>query len=310
MDVSIIIVNYNVREFIVSCIESIYKHSTGKIKFEIIVVDNNSVDGSSKKISQNFPNVKIIQNEKNYGFSKGCNQGASFSKGDFILFLNPDTVFIEDSLTKFIKFFNNNLNIGALGPALLNRDGSVQQSFWRYPTLFNTLLSVFFLDFLNKKKNYKAKKIDDFTRVETLSGAAIFMKTNIFKDVNGFNENLFWMEDIDLCKRLSENFYLVYYLPKNEIIHFSGKSSEQNYKIKISNQLMSKIKYFRIHHSILATIFLYISILCSTLIKILVLFPIIIFSNTFKERFLGYLYSLNLILFFDWQHNHFSHKDL
>ena len=165
------------------------------------------------------------------------------------------------------------------------------------------------LDYFNKNKNYKLEG-NDLHIVETLSGAAIFMNSDIFNSLNGFNENLFWMEDIDLCKRLNQNNHLIFYSPTNEIIHFSGKSSEKNYNIKISNQLISKIKYFGIHHSIFETSIVYLSILISILLRLIFIFPIAIFSNSFKKRFIGYFFSLRLILFFDWQHDRFSHKDL
>lgn len=310
MDVSIVIVSYNVKEYIISCIESIYKHTKRNIDFEIIVVDNNSSDGSSKKIAELFPNVNLIQNNKNYGFSRASNYGASFSKGHYILFLNPDTIFIEDNfIFNLIELFKRKRNIGAIGPALLNTDGIIQQSFWRYPTFFNTTLSVFQLDFLNKVKNYRSRKFNNLTQVDSISGAALIIKGQILNQFNGFNENLFWMEDVDLCKRLNEANLPVFYSPKNKIIHFSGRSSKKDYKIKISNQLMSKIVYFKTHHSIITTFLIFLVILFSVTIKSIVFFMLTFLGTKYRMKLSAYLFTLKSILSLDWQQNRFSQID-
>ena len=195
-DISIIIVSYNVSEYIISCIESIYKHSSKKINFEIIVIDNNSVDDSVAQVKKLFPQVKLIENDYNYGFSKAVNKGVSESNGNQILILNPDTLFIDNTLEKFSAAVNHNEKVGAVGAQLLDENGSVQQSCWKYPTLMNTILSIFFLDFLNVKKNYKIESFSKLTEVSTISGAVFFMKRKLFLDTGGFNEDLFWMEDI------------------------------------------------------------------------------------------------------------------
>ena len=217
IDISIIIVNYNVQEYIISCIESIYKHSTEKIKFEIIVIDNDSFDDSVNQISSIFPDVRLIKNNLNIGFSKAVNQGAVKAKGNHILILNPDTLFIENSLKKFLKALKSSKNIGAIGSLLLDENGYTQQSCWKDPSLMNTILSLFHLDFLNFKKNYNIGKLSKFTEVDTLSGAVIFIRRNLFLELGGFNENLFWMEDIDLCVRLRNYGLKNYLLPETEL---------------------------------------------------------------------------------------------
>ena len=152
--VSIIIVNYKVKEFIIPCIESIYENQPKNYLFEIIIVDNNSRDGSIEIINKKFPYVITIENKKNVGFSPAVNQGAKKAKGKFLFLLNPDTLLIEDSLSKLISFAKKQNNLGVIGPCLVNKSGEIQQSFWRKPTLFNTILSLYHLDHLNNKKNY------------------------------------------------------------------------------------------------------------------------------------------------------------
>ena len=115
----------------------------------------------------------------------------------------------------------------------------------------NTILSIFFSLIFKCQKIIRLKVFQKLTEVSTISGAVFFMKRKLFLDIGGFNEDLFWMEDIDLCVRLRKKGYLNYFLPENKIIHYSGKSSKKDYKTSILNQNLSKIKYFKIHSTAL-----------------------------------------------------------
>ncbi len=296
MDISVIIVNYNVKEYIISCIESIIKHTDDKYKFEIIVIDNNSKDGSCDEVEKTFNKIKIIKNKYNFGYSFAVNQGARIAKGNYMLILNPDTLFIEDSLSKLISEAKTLDKLGAIGPKLVCGDGKFIQSFWKKPTLLSTMLGLFHLDFLNSQKNYKSKVFSNVSRVETLSGGAMFMERTLFNNLNGLNENLFWMEDIDLCVRLEEKGYHVFYLPSTSIIHFMGKSSKKNYEVAISNQILSKIKYFNIHHKPFALSIIYFSALIAILMKIILFLFFSIFSKSARIKLSAYYSTLVKIL--------------
>tara|TARA_Y100000768_G_C23951045_1_gene670233 strand:+ start:469 stop:1365 length:897 start_codon:yes stop_codon:yes gene_type:complete len=296
MDISIIIVSYNVKEYIVSCIQSIYKHSKSNHSYEIIVVDNDSKDGTIESLYKNFPNVQLIKNRFNAGYSIGVNKGFKICKGKYILVLNPDTIFVEDTLDKLINAARNQKELCALGPALIDEQGVMQQSFWRNPSLVNTLLGIFHLDFLNYKKNYRKNNFEDLLMVETISGAAFFLKRDIFMQLNGFNEKLFWMEDIDFSIRLNKAGYKTYYFPLTKIIHFSGKSAEKNYRVAISNQLLSKVKFFRIHHSIISANIILFSILTVSLIKSIIIFFMTPFSIMYRKKLDAYLFTIRSIL--------------
>ncbi len=152
MDISIVIVSYNVREYIISCIESIYKHSKSNISFELIIVDNDSKDGTVNTLKNKFPKINIISNKYNAGFSIAANQGAQKCSGKYLLILNPDTLFVEDSLKKLFTSSESCYQLGAIGPTLITMNGDQQQSFWRKPNLLSTLRSLFYLDWLNTKK--------------------------------------------------------------------------------------------------------------------------------------------------------------
>ncbi len=295
MDISIIIVSYNVKEYIISCVESIYKHSKSNHSFEIVVVDNNSKDGTTNSLVKEFPKISLIKNKYNVGFSIAANQGVKLCQGKYIFILNPDTLLIEDALGKLINAAKNQKELGAIGPALVDDSGAFQQSFWRNPSIINTLLSIFHLDLLNYKKNYKDKRFNIISDVETISGAALFLPRIIFNKLNGFNEKLFWMEDVDLCFRLNQLGYKTYYLPLTKIIHFSGKSAETNYKVAISNQLLSKIKFFRIHHSKLSASIILFSVLLISLVKSILLLFISPFSSLYRRKMVAYLYTIRSV---------------
>jgi len=295
MDISIVIVNYNVKEFIIPCIQSIYNHSKSRYSFEIIVVDNNSKDGSKHELIQKFPKVLLIENNYNAGFSRAINQGVKKARGKYLFILNPDTLLVEDSLRKLIEKANDKKNLGAIGPVLISEKGSIQQSYWRYPSLINTILSIFHLDFLNYYKNYSGKKFDGFSKVDSISGGAFFLPKNIFIKLGGFNEDLFWMEDIDFCLRLNKIGFITYYFTKTKIIHFKGKSAEKNYKIAISNQLKSKIKFFNKHHYKLSAFIILISVISISIIKLALLLFAIPFSKSYRKKFFAYFYTIRSI---------------
>ena len=288
MDISIIIVNYNVKEFIVPCVHSIYEYLKGNYSFEIIIVDNNSKDGSKESIKYEFPEIRLIENKQNSGFSKAVNQGAKVSIGNYLFILNPDTLLIEDSLEVLLKEINKKNDFGAIGPALISRNGFIQNSVWRFPSLTSACLSIFHLDPLNYFKNYKDKSFSKLSKVDSISGAAILISKKVFSIIEGFNEKLFWMDDVDLCFRLNKLGYCTYFTPETKIIHFSGKSSEKNYKVATSNQLISKIKYFKTHHSNFSYIIIKISVFIVSLIKITISFLLIKSSKKYRQKLYGY----------------------
>ncbi len=296
MDISIVIVSYNVKEYIISCIDSIYKHSKSNYSFEIVIVDNNSKDDTLDSLNKNFPKISLIKNKYNAGFSPAVNQGVKKSRGKYILILNPDTLFVEDLLEKLIDKAKNQKALGAMGPAIVNDEGIVQQSYWRYPSVFNTVLSIFHLDLLNYKKNYKDKKFDKFSNVESISGAALLIPRVLFNKLKGFNENLFWMEDIDLCYRLNQMNYKIYYLHSTKLVHFSGKSAATNYKVAISNQLISKIKFFKIHHSRHSYLLILISVLFISVVKSIIMLFIAPFSTKYRKKVTAYLFTIRSII--------------
>ena len=295
-DISIIIVNYKVKEYIIPCIESIYKHTSKSLRYEILVIDNNSNDGSIDAIKSQFSDVKIYENTENIGFSKAVNQGAETAIGKYIFILNPDTKLIEDSISILFTFLEKNETVAVAGPTLVTESGIKQQSYWKEPTLINTILSIYHLDFLNYKKNYRNEIGDKTILVDSISGGAFFVQKDVFQNLNGYHPNLFWMEDIDFCTKVRKLDNKIIYYPETKIIHYTGKSAEKNWSVAISNQLLSKIKYFKLHHSGIETIILTVAILFIALIKsilFLIVFPL---GSNYRKKMIGYLSVIKGIL--------------
>ena len=153
MKISVIIVSYNVKDFICQCIRSVYNSDLKNEDYEIIVIDNDSHDNTINNLEHEFPNVKIIKNEINEGFSKAVNKGYQISKGDYICILNPDVIIQKDTLSKLLKKTMKDSNIGAIGPKIINTDGTVQHSCKRsFPTPLNSVFRLLKLDKIFPKK--------------------------------------------------------------------------------------------------------------------------------------------------------------
>ncbi len=294
-EVSIIIISYNVQKYLIQCIESILAHTNVKFKYEIIVIDNNSSDHTRKEVKERFPLINYIQNIENIGFTKALNQGISKSKGKYIFQLNPDTEFVEDSISKIYSYFSEHDEVAILGPKIINEYGKSQRSFWDAPSLFSAILNLSNLQsIINffKKDNNPIKPI----KVDTLSGAAMFYEASIIKKIGKFDENLFWDEDIDFCLRAEKKGGDIVFFPHTRLIHKKGSSAIINQKVAISNQVLSKIKFFQIHHSKINQII--IKSFCLTIIplKILLLLLISPLKPTFFNKASAYFFTWRLLI--------------
>jgi GT2 family glycosyltransferase len=247
--VSIVIVNYNVKDLILTCIRSLYQFCGNAGDLEIIVIDNQSIDGSCKAIRTEFPDVILMENSENEGFPKANNQGFSIAKGDYIFMLNPDTEFQENTIEKLRRFLEDNKSVGIVAPGLLNTDGTHQSSVWRYPSLFSIFCEFHYLTSLLKRKNYLDKDFTKQFEAESFSGAAIFFRKSILDEIGNLDETMFWIEDVEFCYRAVQNGIKCVYFPETKIIHHIGQSAKKNYTISISNQVFNKIKFFNKHHS-------------------------------------------------------------
>ena len=235
MDLSIIIVNYNVKEFLQNLIHSIEKASSNLAK-EIFIIDNASDDGSVDFIKEKFPQIKLFANQKNLGFGKANNIGLKEVTGKYILLINPDTIVAEDTFEKMIQFFESNKNVGLAGCKILNPDGTLQLACRRsFPGPWTSFTKVTGLSslFPNSKifARYNLTYLDEnhTYEVDAISGSFMMMRKEVYDKVGGFDEQFFmYGEDLDLCYRIQKAGYKVFYVHTTQIIHYKGESTKRS----------------------------------------------------------------------------------
>ncbi|NEQ48935.1 MAG: glycosyltransferase family 2 protein [Leptolyngbya sp. SIO3F4] len=224
--VSIVIVNYNGGPVILECLNSLQKY-TRRIPYEIIVVDNNSQDGSPEEINGNFPSVNLLRQSKNAGFGTANNIGVAKSSGKFIWLLNSDVYLTSNVLPFFVARLEEDPQIGILGPRLVNADGSFQLSVSKEISIrgeFQTLQQVRKYRNLATRPQLAQSYVSEKT-VDIVVGAAMFMRREVFDKSGGFDQNFFmYFEESDLCKRVRNLGYSILYTPKVELIHIGGYS--------------------------------------------------------------------------------------
>jgi O-antigen biosynthesis protein len=234
MQLSVIIVNYNVKHFLEQCLYAV-QTALKNVKGEVIVIDNNSTDGSIEYLTSKFPGVRFVANEVNIGFGKACNQGLPLSSGSNILFLNPDTIVPENCFEKCIAFLERTPNAGALGIRMIDGSGNfLKESKRSFPGPLTSLYKLFglaklfptsktfgryHLGHLDENKNHE---------IDVLAGAFMLVKKEVLDKVGGFDEIFFmYGEDVDLSYRIQKAGYKNYYYADSSIIHFKGESTRK-----------------------------------------------------------------------------------
>ncbi|MEE4310505.1 MAG: glycosyltransferase [candidate division KSB1 bacterium] len=249
-DISIIIVNYNVKELLEQSLLSVIKAARG-LRHEIFVVDNASTDGSVELIRDKFPDVTLIANATNKGFAAANNQALKLAKGKYVVLLNPDTVVQEDTFTTVKRFLDENKECGMVGCKILNPDGSLQLACRRsFPTLWVGFTRIIGLSRLFPRSrlfgryNLTYLDPDETYEVEAISGSFMVVRNKVVKQVGMLDESFFmYGEDLDWCFRIKEAGWKIYYLPETKIIHFKGESSKQS-KIDLTIMFYRAMKLF------------------------------------------------------------------
>lgn len=249
---SIIIVNWNVRELLAKTLAAIYQYPATIDDFEVIVIDNDSSDDSAEMVRNDFPEVKLVSNQKNVGFGSANNQGLEIAQGDYILFLNPDTEVQQNALDLYIDKFRKDPQLGAMGVKLLNSDGSLQPSCKRFPDLDTIIYNGFMLDILfAKSKTFGAYEMSWFDHQKELEvdqpmGAALGVRKSVLDQVGGFDQNYFmYFEEVDLCYRIKQAGFKIVYYPQASIIHHGGRSTTQAQMSMNSSWYKSFFYYLR-----------------------------------------------------------------
>lgn len=247
-NLSIIILNYNTKDLLNSCIQSLFLYYNEQIEndlFEIVVVDNDSQDESVKFIKQQpwFSKIKLVQNKENVGFSKGENSGVHHAKGKYLLFLNSDTLMQDKGLIDMVIYLEKQVTIGILGGRLQNMDGSFQASAGVFYTLPNVLFLLMGAERFGHLR-YSPKKVQE---VDWISGAMMMVEKKFFESLGGFDERIFmYMEDMELCFRVKQRGKTVVFYPMCTVKHISHGSSNRNFAIV---QIFKGLLYFYKKHT-------------------------------------------------------------
>jgi len=256
MDLSVIVVNWNTKKLLENCLASIFKFTKG-ISFEMIIVDNGSTDGSQALVKEKFPQVKLILNKSNLGFTKANNQGMKVAKGQYILLLNSDTYLIENSFKKLLdKTQSIEGNLGALGPLLLNEDKSVQQSVGFFPNLPQVFWWMTFIDDLPGGQLLSPYHVDHDSfyrkdqKVDWVTAAAILVPAKVIKRVGPFDEKIFmYGEEIEWCWRIKKAGFKVNFTPSTKIVHIGRGSSQKIPTRAFIGEYKSIIYFYRKYKS-------------------------------------------------------------
>lgn len=270
MDISIIIVSYNSLDFIKNCISSIVEHvGDNSISFEMLIVDNDSDDESVEYLKgqvRKNDSINLIINNKNMGFSKASNIGASGAKGEYLLFLNPDTRFLRGNMADLIDFYNKKEKtgrIGVIGAKALNPDGTLQLSARSFPTLARQFYESYFLSGLFKRSRVFGSYFLtwwDHTRemkVDWLSGSFMFIKKDNFIKAGMFDEDYFmYSEDTDFCLRLHRKGFDNYYYPGFIIEHSDSGIASKDMAVREAGIWKSRRLYFKKNYSTIHAVIL------------------------------------------------------
>jgi N-acetylglucosaminyl-diphospho-decaprenol L-rhamnosyltransferase len=252
IDLSVVILNWNVRALLERCLTSI---RSARYAIEIVVVDNASTDGSVALVRGTYPQVTLIVNEVNRGFTGGNNQGLAAAQGRYALVLNPDTEIVGGALDRLVDYLEAHPQVGAVGPMLLNPDRSIQPSRRRFPTVLTGFFESTWLQGLAPRGVLRRYYMEDVPanvvqEVDWLNGACTLFRRAALDQVGGYDEANFFMysEELDLCRRIKAAGWRIVYVPDAQVIHHAGKSSEQAVAARHIHFNTSKVRYFRKWH--------------------------------------------------------------
>lgn len=239
IQLSIIIVNWNTREYLIACLKSILESDEG-ISQEIIVIDNGSSDGSGVEVIKEFPFIHLVENKINLGFAKAANQGLRKASGRYLLLLNPDTEIKNGAIGRLVAFLDSHPEVGVAGGQLLHYDGSRQNSIANFPSLATELLNKNLLRWLSPERFPGKERIyDEPIEVDSVIGACMMVRRDVMDQVGLLDEDYFlFLEETDWCYRIRKRGWKVFHVPQAEVLHFQGKSAEKE-------MAMAKVEYYR-----------------------------------------------------------------
>jgi len=273
--VSIIIVSYNVETYLINCLDSLFQHKC-LVPYEIIVVDNNSQDNSVSSVQKKYPEILVIQSQKNIGFAAANNLASRVANGSYFLLLNPDTIVEDGAIDELYTFLVAHTAAGAACSYLKNPDGTFQMSCYPFPTLFRELWRLFHLDNLLAIGLYPQKHWDSETpkKCDVVQGTSLMIKRDVWHLLGGLDEDFFmYSEEVDFCYRMDKAGFERYWVPTSRVIHYGGQSTSQTAREMFFQLYRAKTQFLKKHHGLLAA-YLYKLILLLASLARLVLFSL------------------------------------
>jgi N-acetylglucosaminyl-diphospho-decaprenol L-rhamnosyltransferase len=255
---SIVIVNWNTKELVLQCLQSVYKNTTEKC-FDVWVVDNGSTDDSVAALQTQYPDVNLVEAGQNLGFAHGNNLALEKIAGKYAVLLNTDTVVKPFAIDFLITFMEDHPEAGAAGPYLLNPDDSLQISCYPFPTLFREFWRLFHFDLIVPIGVYPMKswKTDCYYKVDSIQGACMILRKTALNQIGFFDPNYFmYTEEIDLCYRIKHAGWNLFWVPESKVVHYGGQSTRKMASQMFISLYKTKVQFFRKHHGKFAA-FLY-----------------------------------------------------
>lgn len=308
IDVSICIVNWNTKEFLRECLNSI-KEKTAGLTYEIIIVDNNSQDDSVQMVKFDHPECLMVESQKNLGFAKGNNEAVKNASGKYIFYLNPDTKLITNAICSMFVFMEKHADFGAVGCQLVTSDGQIQYTCARtFPSPLNQFS---FLAMLNKlfPQSRRLSTVEmnywdhaDSREIDCLSGACIMARKHIIDGLKGFDEAFFmYAEDVDLCYRIRNEGWKIYYLAEERIFHHEGASSKKKANRHFSAIMQRDSNYYFItkHFGRIEALKFKVAVAIGSIIRLLVLMfltPLLVKTKPEKVSINNFAKYCNLFL--------------
>lgn len=274
MDISIVIVSWNTCEILRNCIKSIYIN-TKDLKFEIIVVDNASSDGSVEMLKQEFPQVVLVENKENRGFAAANNQGLALAKGRYVLLLNSDTLVLDGTIQKTVKFADTLPEAAVVGCRVLNEDKTLQSSCFMFPSVLNMFLWIAGLSKLFPRNRFFGRERmtwwdwGNVREVDVLTGCFMLIRQKALEQVGPMDEQFFmYFEETDWCYRFKRAGWKVMFTPNGQIVHLGGVSSKQVKPQMVRQWRKSMLLYYKKHKSLLAYVSAWVLIMLFFLTRI------------------------------------------
>jgi len=269
VDLTISIVNTNNRDLLRNCLRSIFEN-THHLSLEVVVVDNVCIDGSADMVKAEFPQVKLILNQRRLRFCANHNQALKPSQGRYLLILNEDTVVTPGAFDAVVEFMDGHPRVGIAGVTLLNPDGSLQWSYADFPNLLSSFLYATTLTRLSHKyPHYPLLPDDQPMSVDWVSGACLFVRRETISDIGYLDEQfLIYYEETDWCYRARQAGWDVCYLPGVEIYHWQGQSTSQERSRRRFRVNRSRLLFFRKHYSTLSAFSFRVILVVTSLLRL------------------------------------------